>query len=370
MKKTIVFSVFVLLVLFILPVYAQNKITAKGTATIQKQFVDIARSKALDEAQRNAVEQAAGVMITSTTSVENFQVKMDSILSESSGFIDRYDIISEKQSGNQYEVVIRAYVSEGKLRDKMAAIKLIMARKANPRVMLILKDSESKDAMVEAVMAKYLKAHDFKLVDARALKKNRDYERLQEAEGKKDISGIAHRYGAEVIIFVTVEAASKSSTIYNVEMNKNTVVVTGKVVNGDTGEIVTTESETESDNKGKGEFKTLAEKTSTKLISKLVDDVLGKWSKELANTATVKLVVSGLNSYSTLQKFKSVIAEEIKGFKGMNQRHYSKGKAEFDLEIEGDTQAVAHDVSQLTIGKRHIKIEEISQNRIEAVLLP
>jgi len=221
MKKTIICLVLAFLAVSLLPAHAQQKVTAKGTATIQKEFVDIARSKALDEAQRNAVEQAAGVMITGTTAVENFQVKMDSILSESSGFIDKYDIISEKQSGNQYEVVITAYISEGKLRDKMAAIKLIMARKSNPRVMLIFKDSESKDAVAEAAMAKYLKAHNFKLIDARTMKKNRDYERLLEAEGKKDISSIAHRYGAEVIIFGTVDAVSKSSTIYNVEMNKN-----------------------------------------------------------------------------------------------------------------------------------------------------
>lgn len=370
MKKTIICLIFAFLAVSLLPAQAQQKVTAKGTATVQKDFVDIARSKALDEAQRNAVEQVAGVMITSTTAVENFQVKMDSILSESSGFIDKYDILSEKQTGNQYEVVIKAYISEGKLRDKMAAIKLIMARKSNPRVMLIFKDSKSEDAVAENAMAKYLKANNFKLVDARTMKKNRDYERLLEAEGKKDISSIARRYGAEVIIFGTVDAISKSSTIYNVEMNKNSVVVTGKVVNGDTGEIVTTESETDSDNKGKGEFKTLTEKTSTRLITKLVDNVLESWSKELANTATIKLVISGLTPYATLQKFKSVIADEVKGFKGMNQRHYSKGKAEFDLEVEGDTQAVAHDVTQMTIGKRHIRIEEISQNRIEAVLLP
>jgi len=57
---------------------------------------DIACSRALDEAQRNAVEQATGVMITSTTNVENFQVKMDRILSESKGFINAYKIKSEK----------------------------------------------------------------------------------------------------------------------------------------------------------------------------------------------------------------------------------------------------------------------------------
>jgi hypothetical protein len=67
---------------------------------------------------------------------------------------------------------------------------------------------------------------------------------------------------------------------------------------------------------------------------------------------------------------KSILSGEVKGFKGINQRYYSKGRAEFDLEIEGDAQAVAHDVAQITVNKRNIRITEISQNRVEAVLLP
>jgi len=365
MKKTIVFLVFAFLTAFVFPAYSQHKIIAKGTATIQKKFVDIARGKAIDEAQRNAVEKAAGVMITSTTQVENFQVKMDRILSESRGFINRYKILSEKRVGDQYEVEIEADVSSGRLRDKMAAINLIMERKSKPRVMLIF-----KDAVAETAMAKYLMAHHFKLVDAQALKKTRDFERLQESAGQKAISGLAHRYGAEVLIYGTVDAVSNAVTISNIEMNNNKVVITGKVINGDTGEIVTTASESKSAPGMKGDFKALTDETSAKLIRKLVDDVLENWSQELANTATIKLVISGLDSYTTLQNFKSELAEAVKGFKGMNQRYYSKGKAEFDLEIEGDTQAVAHDVAGLTINRRHIRITEISQNRVEAVLLP
>jgi hypothetical protein len=370
MKRAVTVLVVSLLFFSVLPVHAQNKITAKGMATIQKNFVDIARSKALDEAQRNAVEKAAGVMITSTTNVENFQVKMDRILSESKGFINTYTIISEKRSGNDYEVVIEADVSVGKLRDKMTAINLIMVRKSKPRVMLMFKDSAAKDAVAEAAMIKYLMAHNFKLVDAQALKKNRDFEILQESAEKKTISSLAHRYGAEVIIFGTVDAVSNSFTINNIEMNNNKVVITGKVINGDTGEIVTTATETKSAPGMKGDFKVLTEEMATKLTKNLVDDVLENWSKELSNTATIKLVISGLDSYSVLQDFKSILSEEIKGFKGVNQRYYLKGKAEFDLEIEGDTQAVAHDVSQITVKNRTVKIVEISQNRVEAVLLP
>ena len=110
--------------------HAQDKVRAVGMATIYDNAIDIARDKALENAQRNAVEEKVGVMITSVTEVENFQVKMDQILSESKGFINSYEIISEGKAGNNYEVRIEADVGTGRLRDRMAAIDLIMARKS------------------------------------------------------------------------------------------------------------------------------------------------------------------------------------------------------------------------------------------------
>ena len=370
MKKAVIFLALVFFAISITPVYAQHKVRAKGMATIQKNFIDIARSKALDEAQRNAVEKAVGVMITSATSVENFQVKMDRILSESKGFISSYNIISEKRTGDNYEVEIEAEISQGRLRDQMTAINLIMVRKSKPRVMLVFAGTASKDAVAEAAMSKYFIAQGFKLVDAQTVKKNKDYERLQDIAEQKTISGIAHRYGAEVIIVGSVEATSNSFKINDVEMNHNKVVISGKVINGDTGSIITTGSEQKAAPGMKDDFKGLTDEVATKLARNLVDNVLENWSAELANTATIKLVVSGLNSYSDLQEFKSLLAEEVKGFKGSNQRYYSRGRVELDLEIEGDAQAVAHDLTQITIKNKKMKVLEISPNRVEAVLLP
>jgi len=370
MKKIIIFISVAFFVLSAVQAFAQSKIQAKGMATIQKNFVDIARSKALDEAQRNAVEKAAGVMISSTTNVENFQVKMDRILSESKGFITSYKVISEKQVNDNYEVVIEAEVSTGKLRDKMTAINLIMARKAKPRVMLVFTEKASKDAVAESAMSKYLLAHGFKLVDARTIKQNKDDERMQDMNEKKTISSIAHRYGAEVVIIGTVEAVSNSFKINEIEMNNNKVVVSGKVINGDTGDIVTTGTEQKAAPGMKGDFKALAEEVAAKLARNLVDEVLENWSFELSNMTTVKLVVNGLTSFADLQNFKSLLAEEVKGVKEINQRYYSRGKVELDVEIEGDAQAMAHDIEQITIKNRKMNILEISQNRVEAVLLP
>ena len=369
MKKAVIFLAFVFFAVSLTPVYAQHKVRAKVMATIQKNFVDIARSKALDEAQRNAVEKAVGVMITSTTNVENFQVKMDRILSESKGYILSYNIISEKRAGDNYEVEIEAEISAGRLRDKMAAINLIMARKAKPRVMLVFAGAATKDAVAEAAMSKYLMAQGFKVVDAQAVKKNKDYELLQDVAEQKTISGIAHRYGAEVIIVGIVDASSNPFKINDIEMNHNKVVISGKVINGDTGSVITTGSEQKAAPGMKNDFKSLSEEVATKLARNLVDNVLENWSSELSNVTTVKLVVKGLKSYADLQEFKTLLAEEVKGYKTANQRYYSHGKVELDLEVEGDAQAVAHDVEQITVKNKKMKVLEITPNKVEAVLL-
>lgn len=370
MKKIIIFLALVFFAFSITPLYAQHKVRAKGMATIQKNFVDIARSKAIDEAQRNAVEKAVGVMITSATNVENYQVKMDRILSESKGYITRYKIISDKKVGTNYEVEIEAEISQGKLRDKMTAINLIMVRKAKPRVMLVFTGSASQDAVAEAAMSKYFISRGFQLVDAHTIKRNKDYERLQEAAEQKTISGIAQRYGAEILIVNTVDAASNPFKINDIEMNHNKVVITGKIINGDTGRVLTTGSEQKASPGMKGDFKKLTDEVAVKLATHLVDTVMEHWSAELANTATVKLIINGLGSLAELEEFKSLLAEEVKGFKAANQRYYSRGKVDLDLEIEGDAQSVAHDVAHIKVNNKKIKILEMSPNRVEAALQP
>ncbi|MEI6611178.1 MAG: flagellar assembly protein T N-terminal domain-containing protein, partial [Deltaproteobacteria bacterium] len=274
MKKLLILLAISFLVMSSSVTYAQSKVRGQGMATISKNLVDIARSKALDDAQRSAVEQAVGVMVTSTTNVENYQVKMDSILTESKGFITSYKVISEKRTGDLYEIEIEAEISVGRLRDKMTAIKLIMARKSKPRVMLVFSEKTSRDAVAESAMTKYFIAHGFKMVDAQTVKKNKDYERLQDSSEKKVISGIAHRYGAEIIILSTIEATSNPFRINDIEMNHNKVVVSGKVINGDTGDIITTGAEQKDAPGAKENFKQLTDEVATKLARNLVDGVL------------------------------------------------------------------------------------------------
>jgi hypothetical protein len=54
--------------------YAQKVVQSEDTASVHKGFVDIARDRAIDDAQRRAAEKGVAVMISNETLVENFEI--------------------------------------------------------------------------------------------------------------------------------------------------------------------------------------------------------------------------------------------------------------------------------------------------------
>jgi len=370
MKRTVFFIILIGLGFMCGTVPAQDKILAEGMAAIHSNLVDIARDKAIDNAQRNAVERVVGVMITSSTEVENFQLKLDQILSESRGFINTYRVISEKREGDMYRVTIEADVGKGKLKERMDAVNLIMMRKSKPRLMIIFGGQAQKDAVAEAAMTRYFMSNGFKLVDAEIVRKNRKYEQLQTLAGdQKMLAEMSHSFGAEVVIIGSVDAAVNSFTVAGVEVSSNKVTVSVKVMNGDTGEIISTDSESKSAPGMKGDFKLITEEVVVKLAKKMMEETLDRWSSELTNTVTVKLLVSGLDSYEDLMRFKNLLSMAVKGFKEMYQRSYVQGRVELDLEIKGNTQGLADDIAAITVSGGKVRIVKITQNQIEAMFL-
>lgn len=357
------FFLTVILIIFLFPRTAasQHRIHADGMASITGNRVDIARDRAIDSAQRNAVERVVGVMVSGSTEVENFQVKMDRILSESNGFISSYRVVKEERSGDTYEVTLDAVVETGRLKDRLEAIQLIMARKSKPRLMILFSEQAQKDAIAEAAMTKYFLSQGFKLVDAGMARKQRDVQALHTCDDPRQIAGVTKRYGAEVLILGQVEVTARSLRMGDVEVKSSEVTLSGKMVNGDTGEVIASDCKSRI-----GEFKTVTEDAAIGLAKQMKEEILKCWSSELTNTVTVNLVVSGLHDYRDMSSFKEILNKEIRGLKQLYQRSYAQGQVDLDLEVRGNTQNVADDLSAITLEQGKITILEITQNRIKA----
>ncbi len=137
MWKQMVLCVFSLL-LSVIPVHA-NQVIAIGSAEIYSGNVGSARNQALQNAQRQAVEQGVGALIDSNTISENFQIIKDEILSSSRGFVTNYEILEEgrTEDGAAYQVKIRANVSDKGIRDKLTALRILHKKMGNKRLMIV-----------------------------------------------------------------------------------------------------------------------------------------------------------------------------------------------------------------------------------------
>ena len=92
---------------------ATTSVEAEGRGMIKNGDEPAARDRALEDAQRKAVESAVGTMISAETVMENYQIISDRILAKSSGYIKNYTIKSSGADNGIYKVVIKASGGDG-----------------------------------------------------------------------------------------------------------------------------------------------------------------------------------------------------------------------------------------------------------------
>lgn len=88
-----------------------HTIESRGVSSLSS-GVEHARSTALNNALRNAVEQYGGVQMASKTTIENAEDLKAKLSTVSSGHVKRYTVAKEFQEGNNYVIIINAEVSD------------------------------------------------------------------------------------------------------------------------------------------------------------------------------------------------------------------------------------------------------------------
>ncbi len=142
------------------------EVTASGAATIYSNNTSSARNQALQNALRQAVEQGVGTFIDSQTLARNYEVIRDEIYSTSQGYVTQYDILQEGVStdGTSFEVSIRAEVAEGKIADKLTALRILHQKMGNKRLMILYQgrdphaipaDSNAVSQMLGAIRSEF-----------------------------------------------------------------------------------------------------------------------------------------------------------------------------------------------------------------------
>ena len=364
-----------------------------GEAAIVAGNKDKARRDAKNAALREAVEQVAGVMISADTLTQNSQLVSDRVFANSAGYVKSYDIVKEEAAGGVLRMTVRAQVGTAELDKDLQAVKALIARMGNKRLLIVLQEQTvtlDKTIVSSGVMGQVL-AETFGQDGWRLIDPSFAAGKLEVASGvslttpdKKVIQSLDK---ADYILSGTVTFRHETMSVggnVGVAPKDGLFPVVGEWEMGvfatDSGtQIAKLSGKFNSGPKDLGPKGTLVvsyERTAFDIAKHRGKDVVGEvrkavvdyLSKAEQNGNAVVTTVLGLSDYGSVMAFKRTLTEGVQGVREVQQGTFAAGKAQFDVSFLGTTQDFAERVDGKKFKGRAINVTGISGNTIELTL--
>lgn len=361
------------------------EITVTGLGSILANDVAAARDKAIDDAMRKAVQQALGTHIKSETLVQNFQLVEDRILSWSSGYVTKYNIVREGAGKyDTYEVEMRALVNLSDLKNDDNALAELLD-KENPRVMVLIAEQNIGDSdryhyfevdmtAAETAIIDAFRNKGFEVIDPGQAKSNQDRDAVLAAlDGDaKQAAAIAAAQQAELIVTGKAVAKMATTNLNLGGMKSCQANITARVVRAGDARIVATASE-HAAHPHIDEFTggTMAiEKAAKKSAETIIGKVTAEAQKNFYNENSITVQVRGHKDYAELQKFISTLKHYLRGVKNIYERSNNAGFAVLDVKILGSASQLALELAHKNLEIFTVQVTNVVANRVDLKIAP
>ncbi len=358
---------------------AGELITADGFAAMIGGNKVIARDKAIDDALRKAVEQAVGTMVSSDSMTENYKVIHDKILARTSGYVEKYKILSEGQEGDLYRVRVQAEIGRADLTSDLSALGLLHVMVEKPKVMVIIDEkvgglygttgSEAVGQAESTIMERLISA-GFNVVDPDTVKANITRDKaLRILEGdNKAAAAEGLKYGAQVVITGKAFSKNAGGKLYGTNMQSIQATLQARVVRTDTAKVIASKSaqgaQVHIDEMQGGAL--AIKEASEKLSDELIDMIVKQWSGEVyGRSQEITVMINGLVSYRHLAAVKKILEKETQGVKAVHQRSFTGGIAELAIDYGGKSTNIADELAARKFTGFRLEPTNVTPHRID-----
>ncbi|QSQ26390.1 flagellar assembly protein T N-terminal domain-containing protein [Pyxidicoccus parkwayensis] len=343
--------------------------TVTKEVTGEAAIVDGNRDKAFAEAKnaalREAVEQVAGVLVSSDTLTANSQLLSDRIFTRSAGYVRTHEVLERKEEGGVAKVKVRAEVGTAQLDKDLQAVQALIRRMSNSRLLIVLQEQAvspdkviTSSAVLTQVLTDAFSKDGWRIIDPSF------------AAGKLELSSgvslttpdrkvIQELKVADYVITGTVtfrheKPGSNSGTLQ--DQLKGFYMVSGEwelsVFATDSGtQVARLADKFDSSPESRGPAAPVVsyERTSFQIAQHRGKDIVASVRKAVVdylsqaeqNGTQVVMTVQGLADFKAVKAFKDVLARTITGISDVKQGNFQKGQIQFDLRYLGSTEALA-----------------------------
>lgn len=363
---------------------SNQMIRAEGLGPIINGNIVNARDRAIQDALRQAVEQAVGTMISSQTTVKNAILIQDYILSRTSGFIESYQLIeSRKVDHTSFRTVVTAVVKLEDLADNLRAIGLLREQMGNPRIMVLFRERNMVDSWNKisvslniaetALMNQFLKHDDeFNFIDRSQSQINFQREKAQAAlEGDlKAAAAFGLMFHTDYVILGEALANTSELTVYGAPVKTAQATASARIVRTSTGQIVGSEV-------GTGKFAPVVEKlaggsqaiavASEQLGKKLMPKILEHWRKEATGTHRIIVILKNAR-FCDLLSFEYLLQTSITGVAKVDRTEFRNGAAIYQVESRTGANQIGDELDGKEIGDNQVIVTGVAGGKVDVKL--
>lgn len=349
--------------LFCIPLAFAKEVTVQGYGTT--------REEAINDALRNAVEQAVGTLIDSQTLVQNAEVIKDEIYTKSRGFIQDWTIVSEQKNADQTIVTAHVQVDtnpNSQLMGQLQRLQLIEQGLHDPRIGVIIPEYHASSPIPNptgetAVTKKLIEAGFSRLVDARQIQDIR-YSQTMKAilqGNRNDAISFASRQCLDYLV-VGEAFSSYNSNLYG--LISCSARLDARLIKADTGEVIATTSLT---GMGVHSSESMAAKLALNEAGEKMGDYLVQQLMAFASNPEkgVQLVVKGITSYTKISILENEL-KQIRGVKSVYVRGYNGGIATIDINYTYAPKTLANELEKLS--SINLNITDVTNSGIQALV--
>lgn len=334
---------------------ATMTVTAEGVAAVINNSQAAAREKAIDDGLRRCVEQAAGSIVTTETFSSGYRVLQDQVLTNASGYIRRYKIISERTEAQLYRVKIQAEVGKTNLMTDLKALGLLQILAGKPKIMFVIDEKVAglfgttaweTIGQTESTLSEEFINLGFTVVDPQIVKANITKQKALDLIAGNDQAAAAAglQVGAQIVIVGKALSKNAGGKIFNSQLQSLQAVIQARVVRTDNAQVIgARSSRTSKAHLDEAQGGTIAlESAAHQLATLLAQDITTKWRGETyGRNREISMHLSGLVSYRHLSFIRNFLVKEIEGVKAVHQRSFLAGVAELSLDYSGKSSHIA-----------------------------
>jgi len=364
-------------------IWPSDSLITTGIGNLEEGNIIRAQNEAVIDAQKKALIQAVGMLMTFDLLEEQFFFLREAVFNRPAYYIENYRVLYDSTLGDRYHITIQSTIAFKKLEDDLVTSQFLTPQVKLPRILLMVAqqkleqsfftcwwsfiDPVKKLTITDQILRNELQKRGLEVIDHTYLIQETPLNKVYGCMDVKSmaIQTIGKQFNADIVIVGNsqVELTGEIEESHEKSVQASIIAKAVKVEDGLTVAILETYIPATEDDAGTAQRVAL-ERAASDLAHQMSELISLRWTKESKGITLATLKVSGLSQYLDFSRLKSDLKKEIPEIQNLSQKTLSDEGSIIEVESTLDIPSLVEQIRSKQFKDFTISITEVSHNMI------